>query len=443
MRTNRTSAALADGEGAVVARVAPGLRWSGPTVPPVGWPSAWEADAGTAGVDLDVLLAERLRRGLRGTVLERRTAEVVLDAGEPGVWTVTLDAGRGRVRRGAADSPSLVVRTTPAVLSEVVRGRTSGVHAFLAGSLTVRGDLALALQLDGLWTSADQAADGVPRACEVDAMGVRTVYLEAGPADAPPVLLLHGLGATNASMLPVLADLAADHRVLAPDLPGFGASDAPGAPYNPAWFAAWTEAFQAATRSRGAVLVGNSLGGRVALEAGLTHPRSVRAVALLTPSPAFRRLRQWVPLVRALPPALARLPLPVNHGLVVETIRGMMSVPDRLPRPWYEAAADEALRVLRSPAHRVAFVSCARQIYLEDAYGRNGFWDRLPGLLPPALFLWGDRDRLVPSSFARHVADSLPEAGSVVLEDCGHVPQFEHPELTNALLRGFMEQLPA
>lgn len=47
--------------------------------------------------------------------------------------------------------------------------------------------------------------------------GVRTGYLDAGPPGGPPVVLLHGLGATNASMLPMLADLAAEHRVLAPD----------------------------------------------------------------------------------------------------------------------------------------------------------------------------------------------------------------------------------
>jgi len=393
------------------------------------------------GSELDTLLTGRLRRGLAGTVLARRTATVVFDAGEAGVWTVTLAGGRGRVRRGSADSPSLVVRATPDVLADVVCGRTSGVHAFLDGRLTVRGDLALSLQLDGLWVHAADRADTLPCAHETTVMGVRTSWLEAGPPDAPPVLLLHGLGATNASLLPVLADLALDHRVLAPDLPGFGASDAPRVPYNPPWFAAWAEEFLRATGSRGAVVVGNSLGGRIALECGLAHPRSVRAVALLTPSPAFRRLRQMVPLVRVVPTSLARLPLPVNHALVVESIRGMMSVPDRLPRAWYDAAADEALRVFRSPAHRMAFFACARQIYLEDAYGRHGFWDRLPGLLPPALFVWGDRDRLVPSSFARHVADCLPDAGSVVLEDCGHVPQFEHPETTNALLRGFMEQL--
>lgn len=394
--------------------------------------------ATTAGYELDGLLISRLRRGLAGSVLAQRSATVVFDAGEFGVWTVTLDAGRGRVRRGSVDRPTLVVTAAPGVLADVVCGRASGVTAFLDGRLTVRGDLALSLQLDGLWAEDPDRPSAWPRARSVTAMGVRTPYLEAGPADAPPVLLLHGLGATNASLLPVLADLATDHRVLAPDLPGFGASEAPRAAYSAPWFAAWVEAFQAATGSRGAVLVGNSLGGRIAIECGLAHPRSVRAVALVTPSPAFRRLRQWVPLVRLLTPELARLPLPVKHSLVVESIRGMMSVPERLPAPWYDAAADEAVRVFRSRAHRVAFFSCARQIYLEDAYGRHGFWDRLPGLLPPALFLWGDRDRLVPSSFARHVTDCLPDARSVVMADCGHVPQFEHPQQTNALLRTFL-----
>lgn len=407
------------------------------TYPPVTSPAPLPL-----GGDLDLLLRSRLRPGLQGTVLADRRATVIFDAADAGVWTVEIAAGVGRARRGAVASPSLVVHSSVAVLAGVVSGRTSGVQAFLDGRLTVRGDLALALQLDGLF-NADAGRDPhLPRALEVQAMGVRTLYLEAGPPDAPPVLLLHGLGATNASMLPVLADLAEDHRVLAPDSPGFGASDAPrNRPYNAAWFAAWVEEFQRRTHSRGAIVIGNSLGGRVALEAGLTHPASVRALVLITPSPAFRRLRQYVPLVRRMPPELARLPFPTSHRLVVEGIRMMFSDPDRLPREWYDAAADEAVRVLADRDHRVAFFSCARQIYLEDAYGKSGFWQRLPGLLPPALFLWGAKDRLVPSSFSRHVGDALPSAGQIVLEDCGHVPQFEHPTETMALIRGFIEQL--
>lgn len=392
------------------------------------------------GADLDALLASRLRRTLRGSVLENRVATVVFDAGHS-QWTVALARGRGRVRRGAARNPTLVVRGTPLVLAEVISGRASGVHAFLEGAITIRGDLGLSLQLDGMFEEDHERPAAFPRAKQVMAMGIRTSYLEAGPPDAPPIVMLHGLGATNASLLPCIADLARDHRVIAPDLPGFGQSAAPSASYAPAWFAAWVVALQHELGARRAVLLGNSLGGRIALETALNHPTSVRGAVLLAPSPAFRRLRQWIPAIRLLRPELANLPLPLTHRVVVEAVRAMMSDPDRLPTPWYDAAADECVRVFRSRAHRVAFFAVARQIFVEDAWGRNGFWDRLPGLQPPALFLWGDRDRLVPSSFARHVADALPQATSIVLEDSGHVPQFEHPELTMRLVREFLGTL--
>ena len=399
------------------------------------------AAAPVRGTELEALLHSRLRRTLSDSTLDDRVATVVFDAGDSDRWTVELDRGRGRVRRGARPGATLVVRGTRDVLAAVVAGQASGVHAFLEGAITVRGDLGLSLQLDGMFADAEDRPASFPRSREVLALGVQTSYLEAGPTDAPAVVLLHGLGATNASMLPVLADLAVDHRVLAPDLPGFGQSSAPSASYTPAWFAAWVEEFQQQVGARQAVLVGNSLGGRIGLEAGLNHPRSVTGLVLLAPSPAFRRLRQWVPAVRLLRPELANVPFVLSHRVVVEAVRAMFSDPDRLPRPWYDAAADECVRVFRSRAHRVAFFSCARQIYLEDAYGRDGFWDRLPGLTPPALFLWGDRDRLVPSSFARHVSNALPDAGSIVLEDCGHVPQFEHPAETNAMIRGFLATL--
>lgn len=399
------------------------------------------AAAPSPGTDLDALLASRLRRTLKGSVLEARVATVVFDAGHS-QWTVDLDQGRGRVRRGAGLEPTLVIRGTPAVLADVIAGRASGIHAFLDGDVTVRGDLGLSLQLDGMFADGGTARPvEFPRSRVATVMGIRTSWLEAGPPDAPPIVMLHGLGATNASLLPCLVDLARDHRVIAPDLPGFGQTSAPSASYSPAWFAAWVEALQREVGARRAVLLGNSLGGRIALEAGLTHPGSVSGLILLTPSPAFRRLRQWVPMVRLLRPELAHFPLRLTHRVVVEAVRGMFSDPDRLPEPWYDAAADECVRVFRSRAHRVAFFSVARQIFLEDAYGRNGFWDRLPALAPPALFVWGDRDRLVPSSFARHVADALPDARSMVLEDCGHVPQFEHPLETARLIRGFLSTL--
>ena len=54
------------------------------------------------------------------------------------------------------------------------------------------------------------------------------------------------------------------------------------------------------------------------------------------------------------------------------------------------------------------------------------------------MFVWGDADPLVPLAFCAHVAEVLPEAHQVVLNECGHVPQVELPEDTNGLIHGFM-----
>ncbi len=386
--------------------------------------------------NIDALLTARVRHRV-GSALADVRASVVFDTNGAGAWTLVLDDGRVSLRRGSVRTPTTTVRVDPVTFGSILDGEMSGVDAFLAGALSVRGNLALALQIDGSFDVGVRPPEH-PRARYVDVMGVRTFYLEAGPPDAPPVLLLHGLGATNASMLPLLPELARDHRVIAPDNPGFGASDAPRWRYTVGEFATWLREFQRAVEAPQAALVGNSLGGRIALEAALTSPHTVTRMALLCPSPAFRRMRQFVPAVKLLSPDLSRIPMWFHHTGVVHGTRAMFADPDRLPRAWYDAAADEFVRVLGSRAHRRAFFAAMRQIYLEEPYGERGFWDRLPRLETPTLFLWGDNDRLVPSGFERHVVAAVPHAESLVLDDCGHVPQFEHPDTTNDLVRAFL-----
>ena len=387
--------------------------------------------------NLDALFSARVRQGV-GAALADVRGRVVFSSPPVGSWTVHLDEGRVRLTRGAVPAPDATVTADPATLGAVLDGRISGVEAFLDHGLVVRGNLALALQMDGAFdVGVRPPTHPVARVRTV--LGVRSAYLEAGPRDAPPVLLLHGLGATNASMLPLLADLSRDHRVIAPDFPGFGASDAPRWRYRPGDLARWLAAFQEAVDARPAALVGNSMGGRVAIEAGLLAPESVSRMVLLCPSPAFRRMRQFVPLVKMLPPDAVVMRLPIGHRAVVMGTRAMFSRPDRLSREWYDAAADEHQRVMRSYRHRRAFFAALRQIYLEEAFGADGFWDRLPMMSTPALFVWGDRDRLVPASFERHVVDAIPHAQSVVMHDCGHVPQFEHPQQTAEVTRAFID----
>jgi pimeloyl-ACP methyl ester carboxylesterase len=162
-------------------------------------------------------------------------------------------------------------------------------------------------------------------------------------------------------------------------------------------------------------------------------------MVLLCPSPAFRRLRTFVPLVKLLPPDAVIARIPMAHRAIVMGIRSMFAQPDRLDRAWYDAAADEHKRVMRDYRHRRAFFAAMRQIYVEEAFGDDGFWDRLPRMTVPALFVWGERDRLVPASFERHIVEAVPDAQSILLRDCGHVPQFEHPERTAEISRTFID----
>ena len=100
---------------------------------------------------------------------------------------------------------------------------------------------------------------------------------------------------------------------------------------------------------------------------------------------------------------------------------------------------DEFRRIYQTAGARCAFLASARNIYLESPFGRNGFYPRLSELAPPALFVWGRHDPLVPPAFARHVATWLPSAEQVTLECCGHVPQVERPEETNRLVASFFD----
>jgi pimeloyl-ACP methyl ester carboxylesterase len=185
------------------------------------------------------------------------------------------------------------------------------------------------------------------------------------------------------------------------------------------------------------------MGGRVAIEVALADPDRVQSLSLLCPALAFRRKRELVPLVRLLRPELAAIPHPLRPDQVRGRFWGLFARPERLDPAAAEIAADEFCRTYRSRSARIAFFAAARNIYLDPPHGDRGMWTRLTELAPPALFVWGDSDRLVPAGFARHVGEAIPHARQVVLRECGHVPQVELAERTNELIRTHVEHSAA
>ena len=155
----------------------------------------------------------------------------------------------------------------------------------------------------------------------------------------------------------------------------------------------------------------------------------------LSPALAFRKRRSLVPLVKLVRPELAAIPHPIRAAQVRAQFWSLFARPERLDPAAADIAADEFCRTYRSRSARIAFFAALRSIYLDAPHGRGGFWTRLATLGPPALFVWGENDRLVPAAFARHVAEVLPSSSQVVLPDCGHVPQVELAERTSGLIR--------
>jgi len=264
----------------------------------------------------------------------------------------------------------------------------------------------------------------------------RVSLLTAGRGD--PVLLMHGLGATKGSFLPTLAALAPAFRAIALDLPGFGDSYKPlQAAYHARFFAGAIVDVLDALEIERVHLVGNSLGGRIALEVGLRYPDRVGRLVLLAPSLAWRRARPWAPLVRALRPELGLVQVTPRWAVEAVVHRILPTASSN----WVRAGADEFLRAYLTPRGRVAFYAAARQIYLEEPHGAKGFWTRLAHLQPSALFVWGKQDWLVPIGFAAHVREVLPAAHHLEL-DCGHVPQLERPAETHDAMAGFLRAEP-
>ena len=369
---------------------------------------------------------------------EGREATVQIRLSDLGrTWEVEIRPERCKVRTSPSRRPDVVIGTDGGTWLALREGRLSGLDAFQQRRLWARGDLDVAVSFEGLFRLPDDRPP-LLRIHDVRVRGARISTLTAG--DGPQhVILLHGLGGAKSSFYETVAALAPDYTVHAIDLPGFGASSKPlGAAYDAQFFARHVIRFMDTLAIDRAHLIGNSMGGRVALEVAFGAPSRVRTLSLLSSSMAFRRGREWVPLVRMLRPELAMLPNILRPEGVRNRFWSLVARPERLDPAVGDIAANEFLRTLRSPAARVAFYAAARQIYLEAPDGENGFWTRLAGLQPPALFIWGSEDPLVPARFSRHVARVLPEAPQVVLSDCGHVPQIELPERTHELIGGFI-----
>ena len=332
-------------------------------------------------------------------------------------------------------TPDAEIKTTPETWFEMEAGKLSGIEAFARRELSVRGSIQQALLFEPLFVRPDagRMTYTVER-IQTGKIGISTFI--AGPEDAPPLLLIHGLGATKASWLTVVPQLAERYRVYVVDLPGFGSSSKPRGRYDAAWFAGHMFNFLDELGIDQVRIAGNSMGGRIAQEMALSQPNRVLAIACLCPATAFSH-RPGLFLARVLRPelglAVGRLP----RAQVLQGMKDLFADHRNVEQSWYVAAIDDFLRTWKGYRARIAFFAAARRIYLEEPTGEQGFWNRVKALESRSFYIFGRQDRLISAQFARKFQEVLPSARVEVWEDCGHVPQVEFPDRAAAKLLEF------
>jgi pimeloyl-ACP methyl ester carboxylesterase len=268
--------------------------------------------------------------------------------------------------------------------------------------------------------------------------GLELRVAEAGPANAPPVLLLHGWGSSiymwRAWLLPLAA---AGRRAIAVDLPGHGLSDKPNDDevYTLGGQLATIRALLDELQLDRIDVVAQSMGGTIALELALTGEHRLGKLALVNPA-AFGCV-PVVPVARALSPALVDAVLPrfVTRGLVARAIRFVYGDPARVTA----RDVDENW----APSQFPAYSSAMRRLVHSFRWGRlplATMSDRLRALRAPVLVVLGGSDRLVRG--ARGYVEALRDAGAPLLirmvPGGGHAVNEERPEEVVPVTIGFL-----
>jgi pimeloyl-ACP methyl ester carboxylesterase len=266
-------------------------------------------------------------------------------------------------------------------------------------------------------------------------------YAEAGKG--PVLLLIHGMGGTCENWGEVIEPLARTHTVIAPDLPGHGASGPGGGDYSLGALAAGLRDLLLTLGHQRATLVGHSLGGGIAMQFSYQFPEMVERLVLVSSgglgpevSPVLRAAAlpgadRFIAATAALG---GRVVPPLARGLralglrpsadLAEVLRGYASLTD----PGRRAAFLGTVRaVLGTEGQRV---SAADRLYLAEAV--------------PLLILWGADDTIIPAHHGEEAHRQIPGSRLVVFDGVGHMPQLEAPlRFVTALEEFLAETEPA
>lgn len=254
--------------------------------------------------------------------------------------------------------------------------------------------------------------------------------------DGPPVVFLHGLAGCWQNWLENITPLAADHRVIAIDFPGFGESPLPARPISVSGYARTVVEVLDALGIERAAIVGNSMGGFVGCEMAIRFAQRVERLVLVAGAGlSLRHMRHErkrgarARIENLLFFGLGRLARHTDLVLRSRRLRRALLLvvahPDRLPGP-----------LIAEQAHGAGKPGFDDALEAMTAYPIR---DRLGEIACPTLIVWGEEDRLVPVRDAAEFEWLILDARKVIYPDTGHMVMLERPDRFNADVRAFIE----
>jgi pimeloyl-ACP methyl ester carboxylesterase len=262
-------------------------------------------------------------------------------------------------------------------------------------------------------------------------------YVEAGTG--PVLLLIHGMAGECRNWRETIEPLARHHTVIAPDLPGHGASAPGGGDYSIGGLAAGLRDLLLALGHERATLVGHSLGGGIAMQLGYQFPEIVERLVLVSSGGLGPDVS---PVLRAAALPGADLFIGATAGIgrkVGDAVgRGLGAVGLQPTADVAEVARGYAS--LADPHRRAAFLSTLRAVVgtsgqTVDASDRLYLAEAVP-----LLIVWGARDSIIPVRHGENAHRAIPGSRLEVFEGVGHLPQLEAPGRFLAVLERFLRE---
>jgi 4,5:9,10-diseco-3-hydroxy-5,9,17-trioxoandrosta-1(10),2-diene-4-oate hydrolase len=274
--------------------------------------------------------------------------------------------------------------------------------------------------------------------------GLRIRYWTAGKRGSS-VLFIHGIGCSMEDWLENIQPLAKKHRVFAVDIPGHGYSDKPDAPYSIEYFADFIDDFLTFQNLDTVTLVGNSLGGGIALQCAHQFPQKINKIVLVScagfgkeVSIIFRLI--GVPIIGPLLLRTGRK----DRVLQERTVKFLSSLVydiATINSDMLEPLIEARVQIAKLPGISKAVLTVMRRYStifgLRSRFIKHGM-EVISSITFPVLIVWGENDPVFPVSHAYTGREKLKNAQVHVLQNCGHMAQIEHPDQFNDIVGDFL-----